>query len=439
MVRAVTIELNELDFELLQEYARAGHLPTFRKIFSEHDIVRTVAEKEGSHLEPWIQWVTAHTGLTFAEHGVFRLGDIVYKDFPQIWEVLEERFDLVVGAISPMNAKNNLKRPAFFVPDPWTRTSFQGPWHLSFLTEAVTQAVNDNAHDRIMLGSYARLAAGAAANVRLSNLWAYLQLALTSSANRWRKALFLDLLLSDAFINNWLRYRPDYASLFLNAGAHVQHHYWFSSPFYRGEFRNPGWYVNGRADPVEEVYRLYDRILGNVMTALPDVRLLICTGLSQTANTKLVCYYRPKDHLQFLSALGVERVSGVLPRMSRDFLIEFPDRDAANAAEAALLSFRARDGTPIFSVENRGTTLFCMLSYTGEIAENFTIAGNGRTVDGFQDLVSLVSIENAVHRTVGYFIDCGLPRTGAVTSIPLTEVFRRTLSIWGGPPHRGAA
>ena len=63
------------------------------------------------HLEPWIQWVTAHTGLDFAEHGVFRLGDIVARDLPQIWEQLEEK-GLRVGAICPMNAKHRLKDAA---------------------------------------------------------------------------------------------------------------------------------------------------------------------------------------------------------------------------------------------------------------------------------------------------------------------------------------
>ena len=72
-------------------------------------------------VEPWIQWVSAHTGLTLAEHGIFRLGDIVSHELPQIWEQLEES-GLRVGAISPMNAKHRLHKPAFFVPDPWTQT-----------------------------------------------------------------------------------------------------------------------------------------------------------------------------------------------------------------------------------------------------------------------------------------------------------------------------
>jgi len=433
MIRAVTLELNELDFELVQQYVRDGHLPTFKRLLESHDLVRTIAESELSNLEPWIQWVTAHTGLTLSQHGVFRLGDIVNGEVPQIWEILEDRFGLHVGAISPMNAKNRLKRPAFFVPDPWTQTAIAGSWDLRLLTEAVVQAVNDNAHNRITLGSYLRLAVGALANVRPENLVKYADLAVTSRTRKWRKALFLDLLLSDAFIRHWHTSKPDYASLFLNAGAHIQHHYMFSSKHYRGPLRNPRWYVAEALDPVEEAYLLYDRILGNVLSALTDVRLLVCTGLSQKPNTRLVHYYRPKQHAEFLRMLGVADFVDVQPRMSRDFLILFKGEDAALAAQKVMESFRGEDGSEIFSVENRGKTLFCMLSYTSDIQPGFSIAGNGRTVERFRDMVSHVSIENAIHRTVGYFLDSGVPKTGTTEPIPLADVFKHTVSIWGTP------
>lgn len=433
MVRVVTLELNELDFELVQQYVRDGHLPTFKRLLESHDLVRTVAESELPHLEPWIQWVTAHTGLTFSQHGVFRLGDIVSKELPQIWDILEDRFGLRVGAISPMNAKNRLKRPAFFVPDPWTQTPIVGSWDLRLLTEAVVQAVNDNAHNRITLGSYLRLAVGALANVRPENLVKYGDFAVTSRTRKWRKALFLDLLLSDAFIRHWHNSKPDYASLFLNAGAHIQHHYMFSSKHYHGPLRNPRWYIAEGLDPVEEVYFLYDRILENVLSALTDVRLLVCTGLSQKPNSRLVYYYRPKQHAEFLRMLGVADFVDVQPRMSRDFLILFKSEDAALAAQKVIESFRGADGSEILSVENRGKTLFCMLSYTSDISPGFSITGNGRTVEKFRDMVSLVSIENAIHRTVGYFLDSGVPKTGTTEPIPLTDVFKHTVSIWGTP------
>ncbi|WP_204315871.1 hypothetical protein, partial [Enterobacter hormaechei] len=89
-------------------------------LLGEHGFQRTTSEQDYDNLEPWIQWVTAHTGLDYGEHGIFRLGDIVEHDLPQIWDDLEQK-GLNVGAISPMNARQRMRAPAFFLPDPWTK------------------------------------------------------------------------------------------------------------------------------------------------------------------------------------------------------------------------------------------------------------------------------------------------------------------------------
>jgi len=101
----VQLELNEVNFDFVRRYVARGELPTFARVLEAHGCTETTSEAEYAHLEPWIQWVSAHTGKTLAEHGVFRLGDIVGQDIDQIWERLEG-VGKRVGAISPMNAKN---------------------------------------------------------------------------------------------------------------------------------------------------------------------------------------------------------------------------------------------------------------------------------------------------------------------------------------------
>src|SRR4051812_30731063 len=103
--RLLLIELNEINFEFIQNYIRRGELPTFARLIDKYGISETTSEQDYEEWEPWIQWVTGHTGLSLAEHKVFRLGDIMQHDIRQIWEELEER-GLRVGAVSPMNAKN---------------------------------------------------------------------------------------------------------------------------------------------------------------------------------------------------------------------------------------------------------------------------------------------------------------------------------------------
>src|SRR5215510_5440417 len=96
------LEFNEINFQSVRYYSDRGQLPALRNLINEKGWATTVSEQRYEELEPWIQWVTAHTGTTLAEHGVFRLGDIIKHDLQQIWERLEEQ-GLRVGAISPMN------------------------------------------------------------------------------------------------------------------------------------------------------------------------------------------------------------------------------------------------------------------------------------------------------------------------------------------------
>jgi len=81
----LVVELNEVNFDFVRRYIARRELPTLSGLLARHGLVETSSETEYDHLEPWIQWVTAHTGKTFAEHGVFRLGDIIEHDIDQIW------------------------------------------------------------------------------------------------------------------------------------------------------------------------------------------------------------------------------------------------------------------------------------------------------------------------------------------------------------------
>ena len=140
--RLLLIELNEVNFDVAKTYVDKLGLAAFGRLLSGRSIL-TSAEANYEELEPWIQWPSVHSGLSSAEHGIFRLGDMVGSGVPQIFEQLEQQ-GLRVGCISPMNAENRLRAPAYFVPDPWTQTSSDGSWWSRSLGAAIAQAVNDN-------------------------------------------------------------------------------------------------------------------------------------------------------------------------------------------------------------------------------------------------------------------------------------------------------
>lgn len=414
------IELNEINFEFVQNYARQGELPTFARLIETHGLSETTSEQAYEDWEPWIQWVTCHTGLSLDEHKVFRLGDIMKHDIPQIWEQLEER-GLRVGAVSPMNAKNRTRAAAFFVPDPWTRTAVTGPFLLRKLYDAVAQAVNDNASSRLTAGSAAWLASGMLRYARPVNYSSYGKLLAESRSKPWSRACLLDLLLSDIFIGATRRSRPDFASLFLNAGAHIQHHYLFSSSVYTGSLQNPAWYIRPGDDPLLEIYRLYDRMLRQIREGLPEYRLMIATGLHQDPHPDLTFYWRLKNHEAFLNKIGVPFAKAE-PRMSRDFLVTCADANAAAGAARVLESAIAADGTRLFDVDNRGSDLFVMLTYPNDIGDDFEYRVGNQTFRGLRDDVAFVAIKNGEHNGIGYFIDTGTDNREKSAVFPLKNL-----------------
>ncbi|WP_268123048.1 alkaline phosphatase family protein [Roseivirga pacifica] len=401
--KLILLGLNELNLEYVENYISKGHLPNFKHLFENYGYKQTTSEAEYHLLEPWIQWVTLHTGKTYEEHRVFRLGDIVdRKDIYQLWEIAEEK-GLTVGAVSPFNTDNRLKNAKFFVPDPWTKTRAAGDAFVKQVSAAVSQAVNDNAKGGLNKASIMALLKTYLKVVPVSKYNEYLSLVAGIKSKVGTKAVILDKLLGDLFMSQWKKHKPDFSSLFLNTGAHFQHHYMFNSIAYNGEFENPEWYCPNNQDPLFEILNEYDKLLGRLLKT--GARLLVATGLHQKPHKHLTYYWRLKEHDEFLRLAGISNYQEVIPRMSRDFLVNFDDTVKAKEVEEKLSLFKAiHDGENIFTIDNRGKSLFVELTYPKNIPDNFDIQGD-RIIENFGKYVAFVAIKNGEHDGVGYFID----------------------------------
>ncbi|MDC0296323.1 hypothetical protein OAK95_01595, partial [Akkermansiaceae bacterium] len=315
----ILLGLNELNFDFIKFYIKKGLLPNFKRIFNIQPPIETTSEKEYKLLEPWVQWVTIHSGKSFKAHNIFRLGDIVnYPKVKQIFEELEDE-GLSVGAVSPFNAENRLNNPAYFIPDPWTNTEPSGNWIVKALYLAVHQAVNDNAKTKLNIKSMISLGLGLLLYVPTSRWFHYVKTVLKAK-NPGAKAVFLDSLLADIHLTLWKKYKPDFSNLFLNSGAHIQHHYLFNSKAYQGDLKNPDWYCPDGFDPLIQILTEYDYQIGEILK-LEDVKLIIATGLHQQPHERLTFYWRLKEHVKFGEMIGIEKFLEILPRMSRDFLV----------------------------------------------------------------------------------------------------------------------
>lgn len=401
--KTILLGLNELNFDYIKFYINRGLLPNFKKIFNTQPPIETTSENEYKLLEPWVQWVTVHSGQTYDEHQVFRLGDIVNNpDLSQIFEELEAE-GCLVGAVSPFNSENRLKNPAFFVPDPWTKTNPSGNWIIKALYQAVHQSVNDNAKSKLNLKSMISLGLGLLLYVPISR-WSHYANLILKVKNPGTKAVILDSLLADVHLKLWKKYKPDFSNLFLNSGAHIQHHYLFNSMAYNGNLKNPEWYCPEGFDPLIEILTEYDYQIGKLLK-LKDLKIIIATGLHQQPHEHLTFYWRLKEHLKFAKMIGVEKFTEILPRMSRDFLVKFNNETDVLNAENLLNSFYAsKDDIKIFEVDNRGTSLFVELVYPNDIEDNDSIYSkeSNLKLEKFKSNLAFVAIKNGEHNGIGY-------------------------------------
>jgi hypothetical protein len=195
--RLILLELNEINFDLVKRYLSkfSGRFPGLEKLVAGAKI-HTSSEEAYEELEPWIQWASVHTGKSYAEHKLFRLGDVVGSQVTQIFERLEMA-GVAIGGISPMNAENRLKKPAYFIPDPWTKTLTDDSWWSRRLGSAVAQAVNDNAQSKITKTSALNILLGLVRFAKFKHYSLYFKLARKSIGSSWRRALVLDLFLHD--------------------------------------------------------------------------------------------------------------------------------------------------------------------------------------------------------------------------------------------------
>ena len=418
----ILLEFNEVSFNYVERYVQQGKLKNFKKFIEECGISKTHSEEKYENLEPWIQWVTVHTGKNYSEHNIFRLGD--KRDLNNVWDELDKN-NVSSCLISPMNAFNPNLKNSIFIPDPWVDTFSSKGFFIKALHKSVSSMVNDNAKGRFKIKD---LILFLAAIIRFTNFRRYRKLFFlffTSFNKPWRKAILLDLILSNVFLSIYDKKKYPFGIIFLNAAAHIQHHYFYCSKVYDGNQNNPSWYCSKEYDPLFEVYKLYDEILEDFFENYKESRIILATGLSQEPTHKSEFYWRLKNHKNFLKELGIS-FSKVEPRMSRDFLVSFDDELTCLNAEKKLNSLELRNSN-FFEVDNRGKSLFVTLSYNKNICKSDALSNIEKTIiHPIFKRVSLVALKNGHHNEMGYYLDnCNKKTEG---NFELKDIFKNIVT-----------
>lgn len=364
MHKLVLLEFNEINQRVLRDLVAAGQLPNFKRLMGHGQTVTTIVDEAYEKLEPWIQWVTAHTGKTQAEHKAFNLSDVQHSQLQQVWDVLESR-GIACGLVSPMNARRGQLSKGFFVPDPWSVSDDSYPPMLDpiyrFIAERVQQHNISLEQGSSKLGFLkACLRAGVPATA-LARLGAAYVAAKLDPRKKWRLAAALDRFLWD--ITDALRKKFDtrFTAVFLNAVAHYQHHYW--TEHQGGTWRQDHPVLFGKRNPVSERnlnpgddpiafgLRCYDDIVGAAIKSVGVGAVVVLTGLSQIPfegyEAESGFYlYRPTDHAKLFGLLGLP-CSRIAPLMSRDAMLYFANQTDQQRALDILASTKV-NGRPVF-------------------------------------------------------------------------------------------
>jgi hypothetical protein len=144
-------------------------------------------------------------------------------------------------------------------------------------------------------------------------------------------------------------------------------------------------------------------------------------------------YYRLKEHESFLREARIH-FTRVLPRMTRDFEVQFDDGSAAQAAAAALAQMTLeRTGLKLFGeIEVRERSVFASLTYPDEIKTSDVALRETQRLEGFGDAVAFVAIKNGMHSTRGYaFLSPNTPAHAPATPVHVAALFDLTLEAAG--------
>lgn len=363
------LELNELAPPVMDRLIAAGQLPNFERFRSESVVAVTDPEAPQERLDPWIQWVTVHTGVGHAAHGIEKLNEAHLLRQPTIGEVVGRsgRRAWICGS---MNLPPAAAGGGPYLPDPWNAHADPAPESLAAFNDFVRANVQEHTNDN------ARLSPKGMAEFGWHQLRHGLQLTTVRSAvgqlfaerrgtrGRWARASVLDRFQWDVFRWYWRRERPAFGSFFSNSTAHYQHIYWRNFEPEHFVHQPSADDQRSYADAVPFGYRAMDALVGRAMDLADETgaTLMLCTALSQQPFTRAEesggkYIYRPHNFAEVVAALGVDGATGVEPVMSEQFFIEFGSEEAAGSAFDVAAAATV-DGRELLRMSHDGRRLF---------------------------------------------------------------------------------
>lgn len=394
--RLTLIGLNEFSVDLLTRGAGELNLKNIKQLLSMQSAATTTDDMvEHRGLDPWVQWVSVHTGVPSSVHGVTHLGDTPSTLMvSQIWEMLSQS-GISSGIWGAMNAtREGAKHCDFFLPDPWTFSEMAHPNELGDLL-ALPRYYSKNYLDVSkgqFLGCMMRLVKFILGSGAIFDLLRQIPLVaggvFRNGVNNALLFSIFDLFSAIFFVKYKRRYRPQFSLVFLNSIAHLQHHRWGKEKLSKDEAFG---------------LRVIDRVLGIIFAARePGEAVITMNALTQkniVGEKPRICY-RQINPERFLSAVKIpfRSVEQLMTNDAHVFFQSEEQRDtAAQALEAVTLCSK-----PLFQVEKNGldsNKLFYQVDFWDELSGGESVSVNGIEIDYFDHFEAIVARTGAHVRT----------------------------------------
>jgi hypothetical protein len=441
----ILIEFNELSPSLMARFIDEGRLPNFKRLRQESEVYVTDAEERAPFLEPWIQWITVHSGKTYREHGIFNLSDGHRLQEKCLWDVLSDE-GFKVWVCGSMNVRYDRPINGLVLPDPWATEI--GPSdrelrpYFDFVRSHVLEYTNDSA--RLGVAKYAAFASFMARRglsletVRdiAEQLWNERR----HGQGRWKRAVILDKLQFDVFRWYYKKMRPSFSTFFLNSTAHFQHLYWRNMDPQSFQVKPTTVEQAQYESAIRFGYEEMDRLIGRFYElSSPNTTLVFCTALSQQPFLKYEAdggkiYYRPRDCDSFVRLAGVTKHVEVIPVMSQNFHVRFKtDEDAAEGVR--LLSRLSVGDRPLLIVHQHGNSIHAGCGIYASLPKDATIVRDEASppVPFFEHFYRIEGMKSGMHHPDGLlWVRRPATRHRVVEEkLPLTAVAPLILDMFG--------
>ena len=398
MDKKIFLEINEFTKEFLldndiKEYKYLSEI--FKDISIFGNRIDTISEgrSEGIDLDPWVEWVTIHSGKKPIDHKITSLGSAKIVKYPMIWEEWEKKgisYSLC-GVFNSFLRKNKFCN--LFIPDPWSRSSAK-PAILNIFISGTSYLAKSYTGINILIKL----------TLALYSIFTFLPIIIFRFKiilKAFIKYFDFNFSLSICYIiYEYLisffglyfskKYNSERIILCSNLVAHAQHHFWKV----KGKKSSCALALFLANDLIENTYKFFSK----------THKIYILNGLSQknVINLNQFDYLPRNGHISFLKSLNI-KYEKLLEGMTHDAKLIFKSKNDKEKAFKKLKSLTINN-EPIFSINSKNkNSIEYYLNFRKKVSRNTKVL-LGKEILNFSDFFYNIGIRTGSHDPKGFII-----------------------------------